>query len=114
MSLDLQSLRQSKKPEGRSLAEIISVVMEIRSEIYNIKKGLNLKNEFFSSEQIGAIMAEYKRKFLVKNVEMVRKVIDRLEHFEKELSYEKNINSVYFREINNMINILNALQESML
>jgi len=114
MSLDLQSLRQSKKPEGRSLAEIISVVTEIRSEIYNIKKGLNLKNEFIPREQMGEIIAEHKRRYLIKNVDMVKEVIYKLDHFQKELSYEKNLHSVYFREISNMIKILNDLEESML
>jgi hypothetical protein len=114
MSLDLQSLRQSKKPEGRSMAEIISVVTEIRSEIYNIKKDLNLKNESHSSEQMMEMMTEFRNTFLGENIEKVIEVIGKLEHFEKELSYEKNINSVYFREIKHIIKILSTFKKNML
>jgi hypothetical protein len=109
MSLDMQSLRQSKKPEGRSLAEIISVVMEIRSEIYNIKRDLKIA---YDGKAVGHLV-EFERRYLVKNVEMVKKVIYQLEHFEKELSYEKEIHSVYFAEISNMKKTLHDLQKRM-
>ncbi len=109
VSLDLKSLRQSEKPEGRSLAEIISVVMEIRSEIYNIKRDLKIA---YDGKTVGHLV-EFERRYLLKNVEMVKKVIYQLEHFEKELSYEKEIHSIYFAEISNMKKTLHDLQKRM-
>jgi len=50
VSLDLQMLRQSDDPEERSLADVLSVVTEMRSSIASIEKRLDAPEAFLSPQ----------------------------------------------------------------
>jgi len=49
VSLDLQMLRQSERPEKRSLADILSAVSELRLDIDNLNKKIGNSKNFFPS-----------------------------------------------------------------
>jgi hypothetical protein len=58
VSLDLQMLRQSDNPEQRSLADVLSVVSELRSSVASIEKRLESPDAFMSPQ----MMAELKER----------------------------------------------------
>ena len=50
VSLDLQLLRQSDNPEQRSLADVLSVISELRSSVVNMEKRLENPEGFISRD----------------------------------------------------------------
>lgn len=50
VSLDLQLLKQSENPEQRSLADVLSVISELRSSVANIEKRLASPDGFISRD----------------------------------------------------------------
>lgn len=111
MSLDLQSLKHSDKPEGRSLVEIVSVVTEIRSEIYNIRKHLYPKEKLIPIEYVEEMMKRSERRRSDQYGGIMRDAIYTLKKLEEELS-RKNLHSVYFMEINKLKQMLATLQRN--
>ena len=52
VSLDLQLLRQSENPEQRSLADVLSVISELRSSMANMEKRLASPEGLISSDML--------------------------------------------------------------
>lgn len=111
MSLDLQSLKHSDKPEGRSLAEIVSAVTEIRSEIYNIRKHLYPKEKLIPAAYVEEMMKKSEKRRSDQYGEIMKDAVHTLEKLEHELSNEK-LHSVYFMEINKLKQMLATLQSN--
>lgn len=62
VSLDLQLLRQSDNPEQRSLADVLSVITELRSSVLGIEKKLDSSESFIPMNDIRHIMKESPRR----------------------------------------------------
>jgi hypothetical protein len=62
VSLDLQILRQSDNPEQRSLADVLSVITELRSSVLNMEKRIENPELLIPKEYIRHISDRYSRK----------------------------------------------------
>lgn len=111
VSLDLQSLKHSEKPEDRFFAKFVAVATEIRSEIYDIRKRLYPKEKLIPIAYVEEMMKKSERRRSDQYGGIMRDAIHTLENLERELSGE-NLHSVYFREINNLKQMLDTLQRN--
>lgn len=81
VSLELQQLRQSENPEQRSLADLLSVVSELRSEIDAIHKRISSPEKVLPPEYIRRLAIEITRrtsrppKYLLIELEMLLKTL---------------------------------------
>jgi hypothetical protein len=66
VSIELQALRQSENPEQRSLAEFVSAVGDLRSDIAGIEKRLSEPHRLFPPE---FLMELFERPFMMRSKE---------------------------------------------
>lgn len=111
VSLDLQSLRHSEKPEDRFFAKFVSAVTDIRSEIYDMRNRLYPKEKLIPIAYVEEMMKTSERRRSDQYGGIMRDAIHTLENLEQELSGE-NLDSIYFREINNLKQMLATLQRN--
>ncbi|HUS48968.1 MAG TPA: hypothetical protein VMZ91_02285, partial [Candidatus Paceibacterota bacterium] len=103
--------KNSDIPDRRSLAEIISAVTEIRSEIYNIKKYPYPKEKLIPIEYVEEMIRNKEKRRLDQYGGVIRDAIYTLKKLENELSRE-NLNSAYFQAINKLKQMLDTLQRN--
>lgn len=107
VSLDLQLLRQSENPEQRSLADLLAVISEIRSDMTKIQMRINDPEELLPQDYLRSVMHRVMRREPppMPNVHMLK---DQLEHLqlvssEMERTQDQDRRGLLFAQFNHMI-----------
>ena len=93
VSLDLQLLRQSDNPEQRSLADVLSVITELRSSVLGLEKRLENPEALIPRDYLRFISEKYMMKS-PRSEKMLFEMRHILEEMYELASSEKSVNKV--------------------
>ena len=95
VALDLQILRQSENPERRSIADLISTITELRTDLIKIEQTINSPESLFPPEYMNYIMKKQSKRADFPD-EIIFEIENEIENLIRSGSLSKE-NQEYFR-----------------
>ena len=83
VSVELQALRQSENPEERSLAEFVSAIAELRTDLGSIEKRLSNPENLIPPQYLQKLIDNYSRQYLRNNDMREMRLAEFMHRFER-------------------------------